>query len=89
MISKKVLISNALGLHARAAASLVKTSNRFISEITIKRNETTVNGKSIMGVLMLAASKGTEIEIIVDGEDESEAVEAIISLINNKFGESE
>ncbi len=87
MISKSVTISNMLGLHARAAAVFVKIANRFVSDVKIRRDETIVNGKSIMGVLMLAAAKGTQIEIITNGEDESTAMDALVELVNNKFGE--
>lgn len=89
MIHKTVVICNKLGLHARAAAKLVHLSARYASEIQLKKNDRTVNGKSIMGVMMLAASKGTELELIVDGEDEAEAIEALEHLISNKFGEGE
>ena len=80
-------IKNMLGLHARAAAQFVKISNRYHSDITIKKDNVSVNGKSIMGVLMLAASKGTSIEILIKGEDADEAIEALGKLIEDKFGE--
>lgn len=86
-ITKTFTISNKLGLHARAAAQLVKTVNRFNSEVTISNKKQTVNAKSIMGVLMLAAAKGTEIIVQVEGSDASESIEAIEELINSKFGE--
>ncbi len=86
-ITKTFMISNKLGLHARAAAQLVKTVNRFNSEVTISNKKQTVNAKSIMGVLMLAAAKGTEIIVQVEGSDASESIEAIEELINSKFGE--
>jgi phosphocarrier protein HPr len=86
-VSKSFVIPNKLGLHARAAALLVKTVNRFSSEVTISTKKQAVNGKSIMGVLMLAASKGTKINIQVDGKDAPEALEAIEQLIQNRFGE--
>lgn len=89
MISKKVQIINKLGLHARAAAKLVHLSSRFGSDIKLIKDEQTVNGKSIMGVMMLAANKGTELELIVSGEDESIAMQQLEDLINNRFGESE
>ena len=87
MTSRITTISNTLGLHARAAASFVKIANRFTSEVTIKREEIQVNGKSIMGVLMLAAAMGTEIEIITDGEDEQDALKSLLKLVDDKFGE--
>lgn len=87
MLIKKVLIINKLGLHARASAKLVNLAGRFASEIHFSRNGKQVNGKSIMGVMMLAASKGSELEITVNGEDEVEAMSALENLINDKFGE--
>lgn len=80
-------IKNNLGLHARAAAAFVKVSNRFQSEIFVRKDDTQVNGKSIMGVLMLAASKGTAVEIIAEGADSRDAMEALENLIEQKFGE--
>ncbi len=89
MLQKKIMIVNKLGLHARAAAKLVHLASRFASEIKIIRNDKTVNGKSIMGVMMLAANKGTELEITVAGEDEEQALSQIEKLIQEKFGELE
>ncbi len=80
-------IRNRLGLHARAAALLVKTANRFVSEIMLEKDGLEVNGKSIMGILMLAASKGSKITLKVDGKDSTEALQALGELIENKFGE--
>lgn len=85
--SQTFLISNTLGLHARAAAAFVKIANRFQSEIFVGKDETEVNGKSIMGVLMLAASKGSRISVKALGEDAPEALEALGHLIDDKFGE--
>ena len=85
--SKSFTIPNKLGLHARAAAQVVKTANRFSSEITISTKKQSVNGKSIMGVLMLAASKGTKITVDAQGKDAPEALEAIDQLIQTRFGE--
>ena len=85
--NEKFTIINELGLHARAAATFVKIANRFISTITIKKDSVSVNGKSIMGVLMLAAAKGTQIEIIAEGADAQDAISALGELINEKFGE--
>jgi phosphocarrier protein len=76
-----------LGLHARAAALLVKTANRFASEITLEKEGVEVNGKSIMGILMLAASKGTKVTLKAEGKDSAQAMEALGKLIENKFGE--
>ncbi len=89
MLNKQVVISNKLGLHARAAAKLVHLAGRFASEIHLIKNNHTVNGKSIMGVMMLAASKGTELELTATGEDEAEAIAALEKLINDRFGEAE
>lgn len=89
MISQKVTIINKLGLHTRAAAKLVHLASRYGSESKLIKGNKTVNCKSIMGVMMLAASKGTELELTVDGDDEIAAMEAIINLINNRFDEAE
>jgi phosphocarrier protein len=80
-------IRNRLGLHARAAALLVKTANRFASDVNIEKDGLEVNGKSIMGILMLAASKGTRITLKVDGKDSAQAIQTLGKLIENKFGE--
>ncbi len=80
-------IGNRLGLHARAAAQLVKTANRFSSEITIEKDGLEVNGKSIMGILMLAASKGSKITLKAEGKDSAQAIKALGELIENRFGE--
>ncbi|MBI2974083.1 MAG: HPr family phosphocarrier protein [Deltaproteobacteria bacterium] len=87
MISKTFIISNQLGLHARAAASFVKIANRFRSNISVRKDSVSVNGKSIMGVLMLAAAKGTSITIETSGDDESDAIIELAKLIEGKFGE--
>jgi len=76
-----------LGLHARAAALLVKTANCFASDVAIEKDGLEVNGKSIMGILMLAASKGTRITLKVDGKDSAQAIQTLGKLIENKFGE--
>ena len=89
MVEKKLTIINKLGLHARAAAKFVSCASRFGSEIELCRAARTVNGKSIMGVMMLAASKGTEIILRVTGDDEQNALTALENLINDKFGEAE
>ena len=87
MQQKEYVIVNKLGLHARASALLVKTSSRFNSEVKIAREGVEVNGKSIMGIMMLAASKGSTVCLTVDGADENEAFQAIGDLIANGFGE--
>jgi phosphocarrier protein len=86
-ISADFTIMNTLGLHARAAAAFVKIANRFQSDITVVKDESSVNGKSIMGVLMLAASKNSKISITAKGDDAKEAMEALRKLIEEKFGE--
>jgi phosphocarrier protein len=80
-------IGNRLGLHARAAALLVKMANRFSSEITIEKDGLEVNGKSIMGILMLAASKGSKITVKAVGKDSAQAIKALGELIESRFGE--
>jgi phosphocarrier protein len=89
MIRHPVTISNKLGLHARAAAKLVRLASQFSSDIKLARNNTEINAKSILGVMMLAAAKGTELELIVNGTDEIEAVATLETLINNRFDEAE
>lgn len=86
-ISQDFMIQNSLGLHARAAAAFVKIANRFQSDITVVKDDSQVNGKSIMGVLMLAASKGAKVSITVKGDDAKEAMKALGRLIDEKFGE--
>jgi phosphocarrier protein len=80
-------IVNRLGLHARAAAQLVQTANRFMSDVTIAKDGDEVNGKSIMGLLMLAAPQGSRITVTVSGADATEAMKVIGTLINDGFGE--
>ncbi|MDI9244924.1 HPr family phosphocarrier protein [Marinobacter sp. CHS3-4] len=89
MIRRTTTIINKLGLHARAAAKLVATASKFDSVVTIARDGREVSAKSIMPVMMLAASQGVEVELIVDGDDEAEAMEAIVALIEDYFGEGE
>ena len=89
MINRVVTISNKLGLHARASAKLTKLAGSFKSEIHLSRNSRRVNAKSIMGVMMLAAGLGSEVEIEADGTDEQAAMEAIRGLIEARFGEGE
>jgi phosphocarrier protein HPr len=88
MISKKFQIMNKLGLHARASAKLVQTASKFISHIQISKADMKVNCKSIMGVMMLAASQHSWVELQVHGEDETEALSAIETLFDNLFGET-
>jgi len=87
MLTQEYLIINKLGLHARASALFVKTASRFSSEVKLAKEGVEVNGKSIMGIMMLAASKGTTVSLTVDGADEAEALQAIGDLITNGFGE--
>jgi phosphocarrier protein HPr len=82
----ELLIRNQLGLHARACALFVKTAARFASEITVRRDDLEVNGKSIMGVMMLAAEEGSTIRVRAQGSDECEAVAALRELVDGKFG---
>lgn len=86
---REVTIVNKLGLHARAAAKFVTLASSFASQITLKRGEREVNGKSIMGVMMLAAGKGTVIEICAEGSDASAAAEKLVALVNGRFGEAD
>ena len=89
MIKATVPISNKLGLHARASAKLTKLAGSFPCEIWISRGERRVNAKSIMGVMMLAAGMDATIELDAHGEREQEAMDALLALINDKFGEGE
>lgn len=87
MLKRVFKISNKFGLHARPAAMLVKTTGKFKSNIEIRKDGIVANGKSIMGLMTLVAEPGSEIEVIVDGEDKEEAMAAIAELIENKFYE--
>ena len=89
MIKTTTTISNKLGLHARASAKLTKLAGSFPCEVWISRGERRVNAKSIMGVMMLAAGKGSTIVVETDGNDEQQALDAILKLIADKFGEGE
>ena len=89
MIETQTTIINKLGLHARAAAKLIGTTSAFGCDIRIDKAGRIVDAKSIMAVMMLAASKGTQLRIITDGEDEQAAMDAVIALINNRFDEDE
>ncbi|MBA2709972.1 MAG: HPr family phosphocarrier protein [Tatlockia sp.] len=89
MIKTNIKIINKLGLHARASAKFVSTVSRFQSQIEVTKDSQTVNGKSIMGIMMLAANKGTDLIIVIEGPDEDEMETAVVNLINNRFGEAE
>ena len=89
MIKTSTNISNKLGLHARASAKLTKLAGSFASEVWMSKGERRVNAKSIMGVMMLAAGIGAEIEVETSGERDAEALTALLVLINDKFGEGE
>jgi phosphocarrier protein len=84
---RNVLIVNRLGLHARAAAKFVQTAGKFACDITLQKASNRVNGKSIMGLMMLAAAQGAELELSTSGEDETPAMNALLELIEGRFGE--
>ena len=87
MVERTVGVMNPLGLHARAAAQFVRTATRFSSKVTVSKDGTTIDGKSILGILFLAATLGSELTIAASGEDEREAVEALVQLVDSGFGE--
>ena len=89
MIKTRITISNKLGLHARASAKLTKLASGFRSDVFMTRNGRRVNAKSIMGVMMLAAGVGSEVELETAGDDEQAMMDALLALINDKFGEGE
>ena len=89
MIKTTATISNKLGLHARASAKLTKLASAYPCEVFMSRNGRRINAKSIMGVMMLAAGLGAEVEVETDGEQEQEAMDALLALIHDKFGEGE
>ncbi len=89
MIQTTVTISNKLGLHARASAKLTKLAGSFASDVWMSRGDRRVNAKSIMGVMMLAAGLGSTVEVETSGADEQVAMDALLALINDKFGEGE
>lgn len=89
MIQTRTTISNKLGLHARASAKLTKLAGSFPCEVWVTKGERRVNAKSIMGVMMLAAGLGSEVEIDTSGDQEQAAMEALLALIQDKFGEGE
>ncbi len=87
MLQKKLVIQNKLGLHARAAAKFVQCATEFACAVEVIKGDLRVNGKSIMGVLLLAAPMGTHLEVVLDGSDEEEALVALGALVEDKFGE--
>ncbi|MDA8599811.1 HPr family phosphocarrier protein [Burkholderiaceae bacterium] len=89
MIRENITISNKLGLHARASAKLTKMASGFDCDVWMTRNERRINAKSIMGVMMLAAGVGTTVLLETDGADEQAAMDALLALVNDKFGEGE
>lgn len=89
MIRKELVVRNKLGMHARAASRFVTLASKFSSHIELRKDEQKANGKSIMGIMMLAAAQGTQLQLSVNGDDEEDAVRQLEDLINNFFGESE
>ena len=89
MLEQKISIRNKLGLHARAAVKFVNLSNRFVASVKIVKDGNEIDGKSILGILTLAATQGSEITLLVSGKDEEAALKALADLINNKFDEKE
>ena len=89
MVQKKITVKNKLGLHARAAVKLVNLANRFISSVTIEKDGNIIDGKSVLGTLTLAATKGSSITLRITGKDEEIALESLVALINDKFHEDE
>lgn len=89
MLEQEIEITNKLGLHARAAAKLVKVAGGFISSIELEKESQRVNAKSIMSVMMLAASRGNLVKLYVEGDDQNAAMDAVVELIEDKFGEDE
>ena len=89
MLKKKITVKNKLGLHARAAVKFVNMANRFGSSVKIEKDGAEIDGKSILGILTLAAVKGSQITLTVSGKDEAAALEALVALINDKFQERE
>jgi phosphocarrier protein HPr len=87
MVIRSVEVTNALGLHARAAARFVHLATRFNSQIRVSRDSKVMDGKSIMGILLLAAARGTKLTISADGPDESKAVDSLVQLVESGFGE--
>ncbi len=88
MITKKLTVQNKLGIHARPAAQFVRVASRFQADVSVEKDDEAVDGKSIMGLMMLAVGWGAEIVVTVDGPDEVEALTALEELVNSKFGEA-
>ena len=89
MVEKEIIIKNKLGLHARAAVKFVNLANRFVSTVKIEKDGNEIDGKSILGILTLAATQGSKVILRVSGKDEKETMSALIKLIENKFEEKE
>lgn len=89
MVERKININNKLGLHARAAVRFVNLANRFVSTVKVDKDGNEVDGKSILGILTLAAVQGSRITLRVSGKDEKKAIQALVALIKNKFQEKE
>ena len=89
MVEKKIVIKNRLGLHARAAVKFVNLANRYSADVKIIKDNTAIDGKSILGILPLAATQGTPIVVRIAGKDEEDAFKALSTLINERFGENE
>ena len=89
MIEKEVLIRNKLGLHARAAVKFVNLANRYSASVKVIKDDTEIDGKSILGILTLAAIQGSSVALRVSGKDEDEAMKALTALVKDKFGEKE
>jgi phosphocarrier protein HPr len=89
MIEKEVFIRNKLGLHARAAVKFVNLANRYSASVTVIKDDTEIDGKSILGILTLAAVQGSALALRISGKDEDEAVRALTALVKDKFGEKE
>jgi len=87
MLQRDVIIENKLGMHLRAAAVFIETANKFSSNVHLRKDNRTINAKSIMGLMTLAATYGSQVTIVVDGVDEAEAIEALAELVKNRFGE--
>ncbi len=87
MLTREIIITNSLGLHARASAKWVKTASQFVADVVLEKAGQAVNGKSIMGVMMLAAGCGSRLQLQVDGPDEQQALQALITLVEDRFGE--
>jgi phosphotransferase system HPr (HPr) family protein len=89
MLQRDVRIENKLGMHLRAAAVFIETANKFRCNVHLRKDARTINAKSIMGLMTLAATYGSTVTIITDGEDEAEALEALAALVKNRFGEKD